>query len=215
MFRMRAPLSMVAVLLVIALVAAVFIGGRLYQEWNSLHQPTPAGHALSAVVAQLEARPLRVPTFASQTDCKSGPFYRDDATAGLGSGPAYGQGGPSYPTSWGVYYYISVFADAPIQGPLLVRSTHLFGHEGVVFVGPNAAGPVVGRDVLDGRTVQQHSEALIDTTVTAPNPGPLWQIGTDHPFNWPLISGETRPAQLWSTGWQLDAPGFSENFVAC
>src|SRR5437868_14322112 len=43
LFRIRAPLSLVAAFLLIALVAAVFIGGRLIQDWNALHNGSPAG----------------------------------------------------------------------------------------------------------------------------------------------------------------------------
>ena len=215
MFRMRAPLSLVAVLLVIALVAAVLIGGRLYQDWKVFHGSTPAGQSQPTVEAQLEARPLHIPRFTSQRDCVTGPFYSNVPSSGFGSGPVYGQGGSSDATAWGVYWYIFVFADTPIRGPVLIRAVHLFGTERVVFIGPNAAGQVVGTDTVNGQQVKQRTEALIDTTVTASNPGPPWQIGTDHPFNWPLTSGETRSAQLTSTGWQIDGPDFSETFVVC
>src|SRR5207248_9652894 len=45
LFRIRAPLSLVAVFLLIALVAAVFIGGRLIEDWNAVHNGSPAGQS--------------------------------------------------------------------------------------------------------------------------------------------------------------------------
>ena len=62
MFGLRAPMPLVAVLVLIAVVAAVFVGGRLIQDWSSLHNGTPAGQHGSATLAQLEGIPLNLDT---------------------------------------------------------------------------------------------------------------------------------------------------------
>jgi len=43
MLRLRVPLSLVAVFVLVALVVGVLIGGRLMQDWNSFHNSAPAG----------------------------------------------------------------------------------------------------------------------------------------------------------------------------
>ena len=47
MFRMRAPLSLVAVLIGVAPVAAVLVGGRIIADWNGHFNPAPAGQPRS------------------------------------------------------------------------------------------------------------------------------------------------------------------------
>lgn len=62
LFRMRAPLSLIAAIVAIALVAAVLVGGRLIQDWNAAHKPLPAGQTNTPTLAQLEAVPLNSPS---------------------------------------------------------------------------------------------------------------------------------------------------------
>jgi hypothetical protein len=191
------------VFVAIALVVGVLIGGRLMQDWNSFRKPAPAGGGQSQL-AQLESRPLVLPTPTSQFDCKSGPY---NPAGSLGKGPVYGDGGGTSSTSWGIYYHNLAYAETAITGPILVRANDLFTHEPVVFVGQYAAGPVAGPDTVDGVAVEQHTELVFDTSHASTSP-------TTHKFAWPFIAGVPH---TWSgsTGWQIDGVGFSEVFVAC
>jgi hypothetical protein len=207
MLRLRVPLSLVAVFVLVAVVVGVLIGGRLMQDWNAFHNAAPAGGVPTSQLAQLEARPLHLPKFASQQDCKSGPY---NAEGSFGSGPIYGNGGGQTATSWGFYFHNTAYADAAIDGPILVRVRDVFTHQTIVFVGDFAAGPVVGTDTVDGNVVEQHTELVLHTDQQAAAPHSYLPL---HKYLWPLIAGQ--PILSTSTGWQIDGAGFSEVFVAC
>jgi hypothetical protein len=204
MFRLRTPLSLVAVLVVIAVVVAALVGGRLVAGFNAIHNGQPAGQVPLSQVAQLEASPLHIPTPASHSDCRSGPF---NSVYDLGAGPVYGQGSVPSSTSWGSYYHNLAYAETDITGPILVRAIDLFTHKAVVFVGQYAAGPIVGHDTVDGVAVEQHVYLLFDTSQASKNP-------IVHKFEWPLIAGVPK-GYSGSTGWQIDGIGFSETFLVC
>jgi hypothetical protein len=210
MLRLRVPLSLVAVFMLIAVVVGVLIGGRLMQDWNSFHNPAPAAGGYQSQVAQLEAVPMRIPVFASKADCKDGPHNSEGS---YGSGPIYGDGGQTSSGIWGTYFHNRAYANGNVAGPVLVRERDLFTHQPVVFVGPGAAGPVVGTDTVDGIPVEQHTELIIDTTKRSPDLG-SWSGSRLHTFDWVFTAGV--PTN-WSgsTVWQIDGPGFSEVFVAC
>jgi hypothetical protein len=114
MLRMRVPLALVAMFMLVALAVGVLAGGRLMQVWNASHNPAPAGDSYQTQVAQLEAVPLRFPVFASQLDCKSGPY---NSSGSLGSGPVYGDAGPLGASTWGQIYSVVAYADTDIPGP--------------------------------------------------------------------------------------------------
>jgi hypothetical protein len=201
--RLRVPLSLVAVFVLIALVVGVLIGGRLIQDWNSFHNGAPAGGGKSEL-AQLEDRPLNLPTPASHLDCKPGPF---NSAGSYGSGPVYGDGGGTSTSNWGVYFHNEAHAETRIAGPILVRARDLFTKQPVIFVGQYAAGPVVGSDMVDGQSYEQHLELLLDASSSS-------KQNKTHKFDWPFIAGVPN-AWSGSTGWQIDGVGFSEVFVAC
>lgn len=207
-YRIRMPLALVAAILLVAVAAAAMI------TWRGLHNNvSPAAHPDLRSVSQLEARPLHISKPASVAECTTGPY---DATGGgFGSGPVYAQGGNPISSPWGSYYHIYAYASAPLPGPVLVRAIHVFDNVPVVFIGPNASGPVVGTDVVEGRTVQQHAEAVLDTSVSGKDPGLPWNIptGSLHVF-WPMVSGEPSTS-TGSTGWQIDGTDFSETFLVC
>ena len=106
MLRLRVPLSLVAAFVAIALVVGVLIGGRLMQDWKSFRKPAPAGGGQSQL-AQLESRPLVLPTPTSQFDCKPGPF---NSAGSLGNGPIFADGGGTSSTSWGIYFHNLAYA---------------------------------------------------------------------------------------------------------
>ncbi len=206
MLRLRVPLALVAMFMLVALVVGVLIGGRLMQDWNAFHNPAPAGDSYQTQVAQLEAVPLRLPVFASQLDCKSGPF---NSVGSLGSGPVYGDAGllSTTPSTWGWYYSVVAYADTGVAGPILVRARDLFTGQPVVFIGQYAAGPVVGKDTFEGHAYDQHAEVLLSTSTSD-------KQAVSHKFVWQFIDGV--PTN-WSgsTAWQIDGIGFSEVFVVC
>jgi len=190
--RMRAPLSLVAVFVVIAVVAGALVGGRLIADWRSYSAPrVPA--APQTALQKLEARPLHQPAVRSATECPHGPY----GTGGdAGAGPFHMSGSAvEIPTSWGNYFHDFLFADGVVVGPILVRARDLIHGQPVVFVGQYACGPVVGTDVLGGQVVEQHLELVI-YSVTPPY---AWQIEDGQP------KGSTG-----CVGWQVDGPGFSE-----
>ncbi len=203
-FRLRAPLSLVAILAVVVLVGAALVGGRLVQDWNAFHKSTPAGQTYESQVAQLEQTPLHIPAVQSHEACKSGPF---NSAGHFGSGPLYGVGGAVTGTDWGVYYHNLAYANTKVTGPILVRARDLFTNQPVIFVGQYAAGPVVGSDTVDGKRLDQHLDLLLDTSNASTT------VKT-HKFDWPFIAG-VPSAWSGSTGWQIDGIGFSEVFLAC
>ena len=208
LFRIRAPLSLVAVFLLIALVAAVFIGGRLIQDWNAVHNGSPAGQSTQSELAQLEARPLNLPVLKSASECNCP--YAAGSTAG--AGPLFAYGGFAGTTSWGMYFRNIFYTDQQIAGPILVRVRDVVNNVGVVFVGKYAAGPVVGTDKLNGAEVQQHTElVLFEKTAAAPAAN---APATPHAYVWEATAGVPNAA-TGSTGWQIDGLGFTEDFLVC
>jgi hypothetical protein len=206
MLRLRVPVSLVAAFVLIALVVGALIGGRLMHDWNFFRSSAPAGGGDQSVLAQLEARPLNLPTPATRSDCVPGPY---SSTGSFGKGPVYADGGGTSSSNWGIYYHNLAYADTNVTGPVLVRAMDLFTHERVVFVGQYAAGPTVGQDTVDGALVDQRAELVFDTS-DASRDGNL----SLYKFAWPFTAGV--PTK-WSgsTGWQIDGVGFSEVFVGC
>ena len=209
-FRFRAPLSLVAVLLLIALVAAVLIGGRLIQDWNALHRSSPAGSS-SSELAQLEARPLNLPVFQSVSECTPGPMAPDNSA--FGSGPVYAYAGSATTRSrqW-EYYTVVLYTDEQISGPILLRVRDLTNTRNLVFVGKFTSGRAVGTDTLRGASVEQKTEVVLSesnpsTVVDDPPTKP-------HQFVWQIMVGVPGVGNLASS-WQLDGKGFTEVFAVC
>lgn len=204
MLRLRAPMSLVAVLLLIALVAAVFVGGRIIHDWNQFHREVPAGPG-HASIAALEARPLQLPRLTPTDTCPDGPV-----SAGIyGNGPYYGDpslGAPSpRHTTWGLYWDLVGVTDRSVSGLLLVRAVDVKTQQPYVFVGQFAAGPIVGTDGLSGQTVQQHSELVLDT---AHQPRSASNSKTRWSFTVGVPNGNSG-----CYGWQIDGDSFTETFV--
>lgn len=202
--RMRFPLALAAAVLLAAVAAA----GML--EWTALHRNvSPAGGITTTdpVLAQLEARPIQIQYPKTHADCQSGPY-----TSGgfLGAGPVYGFGGGVDFSKWGAYYNNIAFADTTIEGPILVRHRDLFNNVAAVYVGPNAAGPVVGTDVVNGKTFVQHAELVLNEGQAAPE----LVMGTQHKYVWHMMAGVPN-GWSGSTGWQIDGLGFTEIFYVC
>ncbi len=193
--RMRAPLSLVAVFVVIAVVAGALVGGRLIADWRSLSAPrVPA--APQTPLQKLEARPLHLLTVHSWTDCVYGPLA---SNGDPGDGPFHMSGSAvEIRTAWGSYFHEFLYADGPVTGPILVRARDQISGQPVVFVGQYASGPVAGTDVLDGQVVDQQVELVIDSVTT--------------PYAWQIEDGLAKDAP-GCRGWQIDGPGFTETFT--
>jgi len=206
MFRMRAPLSLVAVLLMIAVVVAVLVGGRLYQDWSSQHQPSPAHSSRpEATLAELEARPLTLPTVKVGDPCPQNPGTNSTGHA-FGSGPVFADGSSPITTSWGNYFDIGYFTAPGVTGLVLIRGRDLRNWTNVVvFVGKYAAGPTVGSDPQIQQGVQ-HSEALLDMSHAQ---RPLLNKET----YWSVRQG--LPASASNCfGFQFDGTDFTETFTS-
>lgn len=157
MLRMRAPLALVAALLLIAIIAALVVGGRLWQSWSAPHTPIHAGASLPTL-QELEARPWQHQLLAAGDTCSGEGFIGSH----IGSGPIY-----SYPQSltsdaWGEYSTGENILDPGFSGLLLVRLRDARTGQHNVFIGPTAGGQVLGTDTLQGETVEHHPEAVFD-----------------------------------------------------
>jgi hypothetical protein len=208
LLRLKAPLSLVAVLLLIALVVGALIGGKLVQDWNALH-PTPAGGLTKAQqVADLETRPWQQPLLQAGTACPDGPKNPQGV---YGSGPFHGipaltQGDSQTP--WGFYFDLVASTDARATGLMLIRARDMHSGQSLVFVGPYAIGPAVGTDNVHGVNVQQRLELLLDmnhrptgAAANGPNGQTYWSFTAGAPKSWPSC-----------VGWQVDGSDFTETF---
>jgi hypothetical protein len=194
--RFRAPLSFVAVLLSIAVVAGILVGGQILRERNSVHNAAPAGGNVSPL-AKVEARPLDLPAVASGAQCPTGPY---GPASEIGTGPFHvsrstliGQ------TDWGNYYHDILYSDRYVAGPVIVRASDLQTKEPMIFIGDGATGSIIGSDSVDGQTYQQHLEFLV------PN--------VDEPLGWQFTVGVPWSTSPRCIGWQVDSPGLTEVWV--
>jgi hypothetical protein len=168
---------------------------------------TPSSTVDQVKVAQLEARPLALPVVAPGGPCPNTPMPIIDfgvgSTLAYGSGPVYGIGGPVTTTTWGDYFDVSYVADPKFSGVVLVRIRDLESDRVGVFVGPYAAGDVVGTDTIAGKAVPQHAELVLDASHppsrSSTNKWGIWQIRQG------LAAGSSR-----CFGIQIDGASFTE-----
>jgi hypothetical protein len=200
--------SLAAALLVVLLIASVMVGVHVWRD-RSLLNTGPAAPAFDPVeIARLTARPLILPLVPPGGACPVSYSNVIDlggnSFSAIGEGPMYVTGqGPQKITKWGGYYDPTYYAGPQLSGIVLIRIRDLRTGRAGVFVGPNAAGNVVGMDTIDGKAEQQHGYAILDAgrppATSGTNKWEVWQI-----------------RQGWAAGWsgcwsfQLDGPGFSE-----
>ncbi len=176
--------------------------------------PSPTLSAADrAVLTQLEARPLTLPTLLAGGKCR--PDGLSPTTGLYGQDPAYAQGGPHTASSFGDYFDVSAATKPGLAGPLLLRGADLkVANHPVVFLnsinstkGVYAIGSVFGTDPSFG---PQYTDLAIDTSVQNPNLVPV--NGASY-LEWFWRQGIARG---WSycVGFQIDGPTFSEDFVA-
>src|SRR5260370_11960569 len=92
-------------------------------------------------------------------------------------------------TKWGGYYDPTYYAGPQLTGIVLIRIRDLKTGRAGVFVGPSAAGNVVGMDTIDGKAVQPHGYAILDASRPPATSGPNhcgdWQIRQGSPTRAP------------------------------
>lgn len=181
MFRMRAPMSMVAALLLIAMAAGALVGVSLLRDWRHWSTANPP-QVNQTMLKSLEARPLQLPVVAIDAKCPTSALT-DVSGHGpesfmFGNGPVYSSplGFNLTTTDWGTWGSFDLKVDTTkTSGLILVRAQDLQTNMGAVFAlfpssAPGAAGdgiPAgrrVGHDVILGVSEQLYAEEVIDTS---------------------------------------------------
>lgn len=204
MFRLRGPVALVAVFVVIAMVVGVLIAGRVIQDWNARHSVVPAGGINQTALAALVERPANLPALQASDPCPDGPT---DSSGNYGTGPVHGiPGGRQTNSPWGMYWDLRLGTDSSLTGLVLVRAWDLRTNQPFVFVGQYANGPDVGTDSISGKTVVQRPYLVVDVAHAPGKPNPDGQVV------WHFTTGVPR-GNSGCFGWQFDGPGFTENFA--
>jgi hypothetical protein len=156
--RFRAPLALVAALVALALIVGLVVGGRILRDIQ-----IPAGHnhgqtEFQRQVAELEARPVRLPALVSGDPCPDTGVVLTSGTQ-YGNGPVWMFLGSTTSTTWGKYVVVTfryvvkqnpAFAGDPtlpaLTGPVVVRGRDLKFSWELGFVGAGATGAVVGNE---------------------------------------------------------------------
>jgi len=189
------------------LLACGMVAISVLSRAGSAATPTPS-HGPTVGLAQLEARPLLLPVVPPGGTCPSHHYAEIDLGGGsmtvTGDGPIYLTGkGVQATTTWGVYYDPTYYAGPQLSGLVLLRIRDLETGRAGVFVGPYAAGEVVGTDTINGKTLQQRKEAVIDASHHPATSGSskwgIWNVRQGWPANW---SG--------CFGFQFDGASFAE-----
>jgi hypothetical protein len=207
--RLRAPLSIVAVLLLLAVVVGTLVSGRVWHDWTTFtNRPVPAVPIDKAELALLEARQVNLPVLKPGEDCPAGPY---GSYWGFGDGPvSFVYVLRAKTTAWGTYVNAAASTDYRLTGLVLGRARDLLSGAPVVFVGPNAAGPIVGNDTVDSGKVQQRTEVVLDANHRPPATQDSGRLVV-----WGLQLGFANDAKGSSgcVGFQFDGASFSETFV--
>lgn len=204
MLRLRVPVALVAVFVLVALVVGVLVGGRLMQDWNSFLNAAPAGGVSQSALAGLEAKPLILPTLTAGDPCPNSPG--NSLGFDYGAGPVYVSGGPETVNPWGYYFNVTWFTAPHLSGPILVRGRDLMSNRTVVFVGTNSAGAVVGTDTVAGAKVTQRAELVLDAG--HPHSREINGYGF-----FPVRQGISH-GWVGCVGFQIDGPDFTETITA-
>ncbi len=214
----RAPLALVAVLLLIAVVVGVLAGGRLMADWRRFIKPSvPVGIDVTQL-HRLETRGFVIPPVKSVDRCPQTTW--DAATGWWGGGPVYVRSWissgyiPGVRTGWGVYFQFHAESGAALSGPLLVRARDLVTGRDLVFVGSNATGPASGSDNVGGTAIVQRPELALDADhPPAAATGGFVTWGFDVGISAPGVAPSTTIGPAFCTGWQVDGRDFTETFV--
>lgn len=194
-YRVRAPLTLVAALIVVAVCALAVV------TWNATRSVTPAGHVGQTSVQQLEARGLNLTTINTGTACPVTP--PNDQAWGVA------MAGFNFSDHNGQHFWdIEALTSSDLKGPVLVRGRDLRTGRDLFFVGQWSYGTVVGTEVADGANQVEHSELVLDPS------RPPHQSAGQGLDRWPFVAGVAQGGPDWCLGLQLDASnGFTEMVV--
>jgi len=202
-FMTRNRMVLIAAALVLLLVVGVVLTARVTSGLR-VGQPVPGGINQGAV-AQLLSRPLALPHVNATDQCQdgpyTGPFY--------GAGPVIGNGDGPNPTAWGSYWDVFFYVPIDQKGPIVARAEDLKTGAPVVFLGQYGVGAPYGSDVYNGKTQVQYTAIAFDTA----HPPTRSQLNNPPGAfgKWTAIDG-TRHGWTGCFGYQVDGPGFSEQF---
>lgn len=207
--RFRGSVALVAAALIVVVIGGLIFAGRIWRNENlppeTISQPT---------LKSLENRPLNYPVLAPGASCPTTPLHLH-AQFGMvaGAGPVYLWNRDIFESNdWGFWVALAFAADGN-PGLTLVRARDLQSNTQVVFAKypleptPMAAvGAVLGTSHVANHDVQMRSEAAVpDTAEWPPKLGPYPEVVT-------LLG--IQKGSSGCIGFQIDAPGFSENLVA-
>ncbi len=210
----RSSGALMAAALVVALMAGIVIGGRLARDADN-GQVSQASSINPSELQSLESNPLLLPVLQPGQAC---PLTENHSnylgTPVDANGPMYVLWGPSLGNSdQGDWLEAQLAYTASREGSVLIRGRDLYTNQPFVFtqfsLGPSAviaAGPVLGTDRLNLKTIQVHPEAVLQD--------PWHRQPVDRKGTMPLpILMFPIPVSTLCWGFQFDGPGFSETYV--
>ena len=208
--RLRNIVSIVSAALVVLLIGALILSGRLWADLNA-----PATAFSQSELKSLESRELHFPTVPQGAACPLDPIVLQDPGLAIGFGPVYlvSTDVPAV-SEWGGWFAYEFVYSATVPGLVLIRAKDLQTGKRSAFVqfplGPSAitaTGRMLGIDHLLNRRVSMRSEAAFqDPTHTAP----MGTQGKLPPLD--VMVGLQRGAS-GCLGLQIDGPGFTQNLV--
>jgi hypothetical protein len=206
----RAPLALVAAVLLVALVGGLILAGRY---WRDLNLPPQTLNQTELKV--LESRPLLFPVAQPGAQCPASPLQIQLPGLAYGDGPLLLTSGDSWTmTDWGNWVDLNFIYVSSEQGPILLRAKDLQSERAMVVFAQNplspsalnATGSLLGTDHAYDRTLQMRSEAVAQHPVQnfALNQGPRPSLR--------VLLGVAKGTSF-CIGFQVDGPTFTENFV--
>lgn len=211
--RVRGTLALVATALILVLIGGLIVGGRFWRN-QSIPPVTIGQNELNS----LESQHLNYPLVAPGAPCPAeGPHL--DPTIGMviGRGPVFLINSDVYESNeWGLWVALDFAANLQKNpGLVLVRARDLQSNAQVAFATypleptpMTAVGVVLGTSVVANHKVKMRSEAAVPDMSTWPS--------------FPALGSHVDVISLLGMqrggsgciGFQIDAAGFSENFVA-
>lgn len=204
--RWVAPLGLIAAALVLALVAGLFVAGRIWRNEN-----LPPQTVSQPELKSLEGRPLHVPPVAVGAECPSTPVTLNQQFGlVIGEGPVFLGDSEIYEVGdWGYWVGLGFVSADANQGLVLIRARDLKADAVVAFaqypLAPTAVtaiGSVLGTAHVVNHKVTLRSEAVFKDPARA-SPG--------YPELFVLFGMHTGSSGC--IGFQVDGPDFTENFV--
>ena len=207
-YRFRGVATLVAAMLVVAVIAGLIVGGRIWRDMNA----TPSS-INQAELKSLERKPLHFPTVAPGGQCPASTEHVNQQIGMvIGEGPVFVVDGGSLDTNdWGKFGHLSLFYRSERAGLVLLRAKDVQSNVEVAFAqyplapsGITAVGPVLGQVHAMDRDLRLRAEAVFSDSWSTPKQ-------TRSPQYLVLVAMPKGSSEC--IGFQLDGPGFSENFV--